>query len=310
MTIEASDTSTTVYLNSLNPAYPGSADAKSEGDNHMRLTKRTLVNSFPAITGPVTSTHTELNKLEGVTVGVTEFNYLTGVTSNIQQQLNTKLVSNPSTSVTFGNGLAVTGTGTSANYFGPKTSSIYNSLGDSPLETRGSGVVNNSALIQFHQPSLYGVKLGLHSQSDSHYFMLGGWSYGATYAWYVNLISSPGTMYCAGNFTAGGNITAYSDPRLKENIVPIDNAVSKLSKLDGVSFNWKNDTDIQTITRPGAADYGVLSTQVKEVFPYAVSNMTSPEGETYETVAYDKLIPALIQAIKELKQEIQDLKGY
>jgi hypothetical protein len=59
------------FIDSLNASNPvGSTDPKSQGDNHLRGIKSTLLSSFPGITGAVTSTHTELNYLDGVT-GVT-----------------------------------------------------------------------------------------------------------------------------------------------------------------------------------------------------------------------------------------------
>ena len=65
------------YITSLNSANPVTGDNKTEGDDHLRGTKTVLLNSFPAIAAAVTATHTELN-------------YVDGVTSAIQTQLNAK----------------------------------------------------------------------------------------------------------------------------------------------------------------------------------------------------------------------------
>lgn len=73
MTVE-----TATYINGLNASYPASGDQKSEGDNHMRLIKSTLKASFPNISGAVSPTHLELN-------------YVAGVTSAIQDQINRTL---------------------------------------------------------------------------------------------------------------------------------------------------------------------------------------------------------------------------
>lgn len=73
MTVE-----TATYISDLNASYPGSGDQKSEGDDHIKLTKSVLRNSFPNISGAVTATHTQLS-------------YVTGVTSSIQTQLDGKL---------------------------------------------------------------------------------------------------------------------------------------------------------------------------------------------------------------------------
>lgn len=78
---------TVTYISDLNPLWPLGAlpDRKSEGDNHLRNIKSSLLNTFAAITGPVTVTQLEIN-------------YLSGVTSNVQVQLNAKA---PTASPTF-----------------------------------------------------------------------------------------------------------------------------------------------------------------------------------------------------------------
>ena len=65
------------YIDSLNTANPTSSDPKSEGDDHLRGIKLTLTSTFPNLTGAVTATHTEIN-------------YVDGVTSDIQTQIDTK----------------------------------------------------------------------------------------------------------------------------------------------------------------------------------------------------------------------------
>ena len=91
------------YVNSLVPANPASTDGLAQADDHIRLLKSTLANSFPGITGAVTATHTELNAiigltssaaelnvLDGITATTAELNFTDGVTSNIQTQIDTK----------------------------------------------------------------------------------------------------------------------------------------------------------------------------------------------------------------------------
>ena len=72
MTVE-----TATYLGDLNATYPAGSDARSEGDDHIRLLKTVLKATFPYVTGALTATHTELN-------------YVDGVTSAIQTQLDAK----------------------------------------------------------------------------------------------------------------------------------------------------------------------------------------------------------------------------
>tara|TARA_R110001632_G_scaffold207954_3_gene332229 strand:+ start:449 stop:2443 length:1995 start_codon:yes stop_codon:yes gene_type:complete len=100
------------------------------------------------------------------------------------------------------------------------------------------------------------------------------------------------TFNDSGNFTASGNVTAYSDERLKSDIVTIPNALETVSKLRGVNF-----------IKDGKASTGVIAQEVQKVIPEVVL-----EGEEYLSVAYGNLVGVLIEAVKELKEEVQQLK--
>lgn len=76
---------TVTYISDLNPLWPLGSDPKSNGDNHVRNLKTGILNSFQGVTGAVTATHVEIN-------------YLSGVTANVQVQLNAKA---PTASPTF-----------------------------------------------------------------------------------------------------------------------------------------------------------------------------------------------------------------
>jgi len=67
---------TGTYIDSLNTSNPGATDSVAQGDDHIRLIKSTIKNSFPNITGAMTATHTELNLLDGCTANTTELNYV------------------------------------------------------------------------------------------------------------------------------------------------------------------------------------------------------------------------------------------
>jgi len=90
------------YIHELVTTNPvGATDTKAQGDDHLRLIKTTLQNTFANVDGPVTSSHTELNLLDGVTASTAELNFVDGVTSAIQTQIDSKLATN-------GNGSNVT----------------------------------------------------------------------------------------------------------------------------------------------------------------------------------------------------------
>lgn len=99
--------------------------------------------------------------------------------------------------------------------------------------------------------------------------------------------------------TATGNITAYgtvSDITMKENIVPIDNALEKVSKLGGYFFNYKGDDNQMT---------GVMAQELMDVLPGVVYETEDPRTkETVYAVRHGNIIGLLIEAIKELQQKV------
>jgi hypothetical protein len=160
---------------------------------------------------------------------------------------------------------------------------------------RASGTSDsNLAGMSFHNDA-YAIKLGIRADG---YFGLGGWSRVA-WSWY----SDP-----SGNMTAAGNVTAYSDPRLKDNISQIANPMEIINALNGVRFTW-NDRSKLIQGKWGKADIGILANEVKAVLPEIVTaSITDDEnGEVYDTVDYGKLVAVLIEAIKAQQVQINKL---
>jgi len=107
----------------------------------------------------------------------------------------------------------------------------------------------------------------------------------------------------AGTFTASGNIIAYgspSDKRLKENIKPIKSALDKVSKLQGVTFDWKKSDSILNIKE----DVGFIAQDVQKVIPELVRE----DKNGMLSMRHQGITPILLEAIKELKAEIEELK--
>jgi len=102
-----------------------------------------------------------------------------------------------------------------------------------------------------------------------------------------------------GSVVATGNVTAYSDSRLKENVEVISNAVSKVQQLSG---NTYTRNDLEDTNKKYA---GVIAQEVEAVLPEAVS--TTPDGT--KVVDYNATIALLVEAVKELKAEVDSLKG-
>ena len=106
-----------------------------------------------------------------------------------------------------------------------------------------------------------------------------------------------------------GNITAFtSDIRLKTNLEPIENALDRVSSLNGFTYNF-NQTAVDELGFESETRHsGVSAQDVQSVLPEAVAPAPG-KPDKYLTVYYDKLVPLLIEAIKELKAEVDELKS-
>jgi hypothetical protein len=111
----------------------------------------------------------------------------------------------------------------------------------------------------------------------------------------------------AGRIDASNDVVAFStsDIRFKENINPIDNALEKLDQIGGYTFDWKTDKELVSLHGYEGHDIGVIAQEIESVLPEVVT--TRDNG--YKAVKYEKIVPFLIQCIKELKDEIRDLKS-
>jgi len=107
----------------------------------------------------------------------------------------------------------------------------------------------------------------------------------------------------SGNGRFEGDVIAYSasDKRLKDNIKPIENALDKVNKISGVEFDWNSNQDTY---QDGMHDIGVIAQEIEDVIPEAVK--TRDNG--YKAVKYEKIVPLLIEAIKEQQKQIDELK--
>lgn len=107
--------------------------------------------------------------------------------------------------------------------------------------------------------------------------------------------------------TFGGNVTAYSDKRLKENIKPIENSMEMFSKIDAKRFDW---------IESGKGDIGFIAQDVKaagltEVVK-EVEDRDPETGELYDThltLDYSRMVSVLWDVVKELKAEVEQLKS-
>lgn len=111
-----------------------------------------------------------------------------------------------------------------------------------------------------------------------------------------------GNIEVTGNIQATGNlITAYSasDRALKENLDVISNPLDKVASVNGYTFNYIGNTERVS---------GVIAQEIESVLPEVVYDHQT-RGSMYKAVRYDGIIPLLIEAIKELKERVEELEG-
>jgi hypothetical protein len=99
-------------------------------------------------------------------------------------------------------------------------------------------------------------------------------------------------------------VTHPSDKRYKTDITPIDNAIDKINRMNGVKFNWKREAfpDKNFSADP---QIGLIAQEVEAVLPEVVK--TDDQG--YKSLAYNKLIAVLVEAIKELNAKVEQLEA-
>jgi hypothetical protein len=112
-----------------------------------------------------------------------------------------------------------------------------------------------------------------------------------------------------GRIDASNDIVAFStsDKKLKKKIKNIPNALEKISQINGVTFEWKKTDEKmkKEVHSNEGHDVGVIAQEVEKVLPEVV--ITRDNG--YKAVKYEKIIPLLVESIKELKAEIEELKN-
>ena len=102
------------------------------------------------------------------------------------------------------------------------------------------------------------------------------------------------TTDVAGNFTAAGNVTAYSDERLKHDVQVIHGALDKVKALRGVTFKWNRDN---------SGGIGFIAQELEQVCPELVHNCAD-----IKSIAYGNVTALLVEAVKELSTQITELK--
>ena len=111
-----------------------------------------------------------------------------------------------------------------------------------------------------------------------------------------------GGVGIGGALNVGGDITAFSssDVSLKENITPISNAVDKVRSISGNTFTW-NEKSVYN----GKEGTGIIAQEIEAL---ELPGVTETREDGTKAVRYDRLVPLLIEAIKELDGKIKSLE--
>ena len=120
--------------------------------------------------------------------------------------------------------------------------------------------------------------------------------------WRVDNNSGSTMLSCdtSGNFVATGNVSAYSDLALKEDIYQIENALEKVKKLRGVHFTRKSDN---------TKEIGVVANEVEKVIPELVDEHQDKDLGVVKTMKYANTVGLLIEAVKDLSNQVEELKN-
>ena len=186
-------------------------------------------------------------------------------------------------------------------------------LGISFTPNPGGGT-GDIASITYEVVSGENTKLKIGLQNDADAFIELATANGASVKVTANTASTnkttgamvvTGGVGISGALHVGGDITAFdtSDESLKENLVAIPNALDKVGIITGYTFKWKADGPYAD--KNGREDTGIIAQQIEAL---GMPGITSTRDAGILGVSYKKLVPLLIEAIKELKKENDDLK--
>ena len=106
-----------------------------------------------------------------------------------------------------------------------------------------------------------------------------------------------------GRLDVSGDIIAFasaSDHRLKDNITPIENPLEKILTISGNTFNWNAESDWE-----GKADTGLIAQEIEGL---GLPGVAEIRGDGIHGVHYEKVIPLLVEAVKELTKRIEGLE--
>lgn len=271
------------YVNVTSNVAATSVLARNIGNTGTQYTGTLITNSQPFVNS--LGTLTSLSVTGNIGAGNLSGTAITGtLTTNSQTSINT---------VGTLTGLSVTGSSYfyGANVYVGANSNVHIGGGTNGqyLATDGAGNLN-WATVNVYNTVVKNSSAGQVGVYDSTQTLIGN----------AYLTYSANTLSVTGNINATGDVIAYysSDRRLKTNITNIPSALDKVGQINGVIFDWV-DTN-----RPGP-EAGVIAQEIQAVLPEVVTQ----RDDGYLAVRYEKIVPLLIEAIKELRAELAEVKS-
>ena len=183
------------------------------------------------------------------------------------------------------------------------------------ISTGGSdanfGIYNSTSVSNNSMISIIG-----RNNANNGYVAVANFAVGASNAPQVNVVGSTassskttgalvvtGGVGVGGALNVGGDITAFSasDVTLKENITPISNAVDKVRSISGNTFTWNKKSVYN-----GEEGTGIIAQEIEAL---GLPGVTETREDGTKAVRYDRLVPLLIEAIKELSNKVKSLEG-
>lgn len=210
--------------------------------------------------------------------------------------------------------------GTTGNFSTSVTSPVHNITADT-----NNRFVQGGLILRSGSPTIYfrdtdSNSAMLHNNSNLLYVLRGGndtesWTaVNGQWPWVWNLTNNDST--CGGNLYVVGDIAAFtSDSRLKTDIKNIENALEKVQQIRGI--HYRHNELALSYGLDNCDHVGVVAEEIEKVLPEVIKNAPfdidtktgkSKSGNNYKTVKYDKIVPLLIEAIKELSNQVDQLK--
>jgi len=178
--------------------------------------------------------------------------------------------------------------------------------GDITLDGDGADIILKDGGTEFGRFKRDSSDFIIKSMGNNNDIIFRGRDDGSTIAALTLDMSEGGNAQFLGNISgsqieASGDVIAFgsSDERLKDNITPITEPLWKLNQIGGYTFDWNDKQD----TYEGN-DVGVIAQEIEEVLPQLVK--TRDTG--YKAVKYEKIVPLLIESIKELNKKVEDIE--